>query len=110
MIAPRKLVFEAKKKENDNLRFRTFLKCNADEEELDRQFSELHAELFEKYDCSRCRNCCKSYHAEFMPIGMVLMSIFAFTLDSSDPKSNWIEQITNGIAQAAIFVGIIILL
>ena len=66
MIAPRKLVFEAKKKENENLRFRTFLKCNADEEELDRQFSELHAELFEKYDCSRCRNCCKSYHAELM--------------------------------------------
>ena len=67
MIAPRKLAFEAKKKENENLRFRTFLKCNADEEELDRQFAELHAELFEKYDCSRCRNCCKSYHAEFMP-------------------------------------------
>lgn len=67
MIAPRKLAFEAKKKENENLRFRIFLKGNADEEELDRQFAELHAELFEKYDCSRCRNCCKSYHAELTP-------------------------------------------
>lgn len=67
MIAPRKVRFEATKKENENLRFRTFLKSNADEEELDRQFSELHTALFENYDCSRCRNCCKVYHAEFMP-------------------------------------------
>ena len=31
MIAPRKVKFEAKKKENENIEFRTFLKCNADE-------------------------------------------------------------------------------
>ena len=67
MIPPRKVKFEAKKRENENLRFRTFLKCNADEDELDRQFADLHKELFEKYDCSRCRNCCKEYYAEFMP-------------------------------------------
>ena len=35
MIAPRKVKFEAKKKENENIEFRTFLKCNADEKELD---------------------------------------------------------------------------
>lgn len=39
--------------------------------------------------------------------GMILMSIFAFKLDSSDSKSNWIEQITNSIAQAFILLGII---
>lgn len=38
MIAPRKVKFEAKKKENENIEFRTFLKCNADEKELDEQF------------------------------------------------------------------------
>lgn len=61
MIAPRKVKFEAKKKENENLRFRTFLKCNADEETLDKQFKALHEELFADYDCSKCRNCCKMY-------------------------------------------------
>ena len=30
MITPRKVKFEAKKKENENIEFRTFLKCNAD--------------------------------------------------------------------------------
>ena len=61
MIAPRKVKFEAKKKGNENIEFRTFLKCNADEKELDEQFKKLHEELFAKYDCSRCRNCCKMY-------------------------------------------------
>lgn len=32
-------------------------------------------------------------------VSMVLMSIFAVKLDSSDPKSNWAEQCTNGIGQ-----------
>ena len=66
MIPARKVKFEANKKEQENFRFRTFLKCNADEKELDKQFLDLHNELFESYDCSRCRNCCKSYHAELM--------------------------------------------
>ncbi len=61
MIEPRKVKFESKKKENENLAFRTYLKCHADEETLDRQFRELHEELFASYDCSRCRNCCKMY-------------------------------------------------
>lgn len=39
--------------------------------------------------------------------GMILMSIFAFTLDGTKAKSNWIEQITNAIAQGALLVGII---
>ena len=43
-------------------KFRTFLKCNADEKELDEQFVKLHDELFAQYDCNRCRNCCKMYH------------------------------------------------
>lgn len=30
MLPPRKVQFEAIKRENENLRFRTFLKCNAD--------------------------------------------------------------------------------
>lgn len=61
MIAPRKICFEAKRKLNENPAFRTYLKCNADDAKLDRQFQELHKELFEGYDCSRCGNCCKMY-------------------------------------------------
>lgn len=43
-------------------------------------------------------------------IGMVLMTVFSFVLDSNNVKSNWIEQITNGIAQISIFTGILFLL
>lgn len=43
-------------------------------------------------------------------VGMVLMGIFAAKLDSSDARSNWIEQLTNTVAQAAIFVGILFLM
>ena len=43
-------------------------------------------------------------------IGMVLMGVFAAKLDSADVRSNWIEQLTNGVAQAAIFTGILCLL
>lgn len=42
-------------------------------------------------------------------LGMVLMGVFAKKLDSSDVRSNWIEQATNGVAQAAIFVGILLI-
>ena len=61
MIHPDKIRAEAKKKENENFKFRTFLKCHADVKELDWQFLHLHKELFADYDCSKCRNCCKMY-------------------------------------------------
>ena len=40
-------------------------------------------------------------------LGMILMGVFAFTLDGKNLKSNWIEQITNGISQICIFLGIL---
>lgn len=43
-------------------------------------------------------------------IGMVLMGVFAAKLDSTDVRSNWIEQLTNAIAQASVFTGILFLL
>lgn len=61
MIHPDKVKEEAKKRENENLKFRSYLKNRADEDELDRQFLRLHKELFVDYDCSKCRNCCKMY-------------------------------------------------
>lgn len=61
MVQPNKVRTEAKKKEKENYKFRTFLKCHANEDELDCQFLRLHKELFAGYDCSKCRNCCKMY-------------------------------------------------
>lgn len=43
-------------------------------------------------------------------LGMCLMMVFAFKLDAGDVKANWIEQLTNGIAQIAIFIGLLLLL
>ena len=42
MIDIKDLKHLAKQKENENYRFRQFLKIHADEEELDKQFKELH--------------------------------------------------------------------
>ena len=61
MIHPDKVKEEAKKKADENYKFRSYLKGHADEEELDRQFMRLHKELFADYDCSKCRNCCRQY-------------------------------------------------
>ncbi len=61
MIKPEEVYKAAKMKERENLRFRSFLKNHADDEELDRQFLALHNELFERYDCGQCANCCREY-------------------------------------------------
>ena len=61
MVSPKEVYEEAKKKEDENLLFRNFLKANADERELDKQFRRLHNEIFSGYDCDKCRNCCKEY-------------------------------------------------
>lgn len=42
-------------------------------------------------------------------LGMALMGVFAAKLDSADVRSNWIEQLTNTFAQAAVFTGILFL-
>ena len=64
LIRPEEIVEAAKRKEKENVRFRSFLKRIADPAELDRQFLALHREFFPKYDCAECRNCCKLMHAE----------------------------------------------
>lgn len=61
MLHPDKVSEEAKRRENENFKFRTYLKGHADERKLDQQFLRLHKELFAEYDCSQCRNCCKMY-------------------------------------------------
>ena len=63
MIKPFEVKTRANKLEKANYKFRTFLKNRADSDELDKQFLDLHNELFSGYDCRICRNCCKEYAA-----------------------------------------------
>jgi len=61
MIKPNEVKDKAQKLEEQNYKFRTFLKNRVDGDELDAQFFSLHKELFTDYDCCKCANCCKSY-------------------------------------------------
>ena len=61
MIDPSGVRAAALKKEEENYKFRAFLKNNADCEELDKHFADLHNELFMGYDCCKCGNCCRDY-------------------------------------------------
>ena len=62
MISPDDVRAAAEKKYYKNIKFRKYLKTHADPDKLDKQFMDLHNELFDGYDCSMCRNCCKEYH------------------------------------------------
>ena len=61
MVKPSEVGARAQKLEEQNYRFRTFLKNRANPDELDAKFMELHRGLFADYDCCKCANCCKSY-------------------------------------------------
>ena len=41
-------------------------------------------------------------------LGMLLMMVFAFALDSTKARSNWIEQITNALAQGSFLLGVLL--
>ncbi|MDR1204841.1 MAG: YkgJ family cysteine cluster protein [Peptococcaceae bacterium] len=62
MVTPSEVKKASKKLENQNIKFRAFLKNRADIDELDAHFLKLHNELFVPYDCGQCRNCCKEYN------------------------------------------------
>ncbi len=59
MIDINDLAVLANRKEEENYRFRSYLKNYADDEKLDKQFKRLHEKYFKIYDCKKCRNCCK---------------------------------------------------
>ena len=42
--------------------------------------------------------------------GMIAMMVFAFKLDGTKARNNWIEQITNAIAQGCLVLGILTML
>jgi Fe-S-cluster containining protein len=61
MVEPAKVEAKAQKLEEQNYKFRTFLKNRADSDELDAQFLFFLNVLFAGYDSFYCSNCCKTY-------------------------------------------------
>ena len=59
MINIDELAIIANRKEDENLRFRSYLKGHAEADILDKQFKDLHEKYFKIYNCKDCRNCCK---------------------------------------------------
>ena len=53
MINPAEVSVRAREKEDENMKFRIFLKNNADEETLDKQFLNLHQELFSGWEAEK---------------------------------------------------------
>ena len=50
----------AKKRERENMEFRTFLKfCDRSSQEIDALVQRINAEVTAKIDCTQCANCCK---------------------------------------------------
>jgi Fe-S-cluster containining protein len=92
MIIPKEIASKARMVEDQNYKFRMFLKCNADADELDEQFKQLHNELFVNYDCCKCSNCCCAYHivVEDSEVAAIAESIGQST------ESFVIEHLTKG--------------
>jgi len=90
MVKPNEVFAKAQALEEQNYKFRTFLKNRADYDELDAQFLELHNELFENHNCCECANCCRVFRTylsenEVSRIAEYLnMSIIDFSADYLD--------------------------
>lgn len=58
---------QAEKKENENDRFRQFLKfkCNLEPEEIDERVFAATRQVWAGIDCTKCANCCKEVHPTF---------------------------------------------
>lgn len=99
MIAPYAVLAAAKSLEKENLRFRTFLKNRANPDELDRQFAQLHKDLFSQYDCSQCRNCCRAFSVELERDEIEALADF-FQLSAGEFSNGYLAEV-NGRQEIA---------
>ena len=97
MMTPRQLRKTARRMEDENLRFRTFLKIHADEDELDRQFLELHRELFAEFDCCSCANCCRKSTTPLQDEEIISISAF-LGMEKQDFIENYLTEGEEGLA------------
>ena len=58
---------QAEKKEDENYRFRRFLKtdCNLESEEIDERVFAATRGVWAGIDCTKCANCCREVHPTF---------------------------------------------
>ena len=91
MLEPSKVKEAFKRIEDENYAFRAYLKNHADENDLDKQFLELHKELFLTYDCSKCRNCCKEYSASFQEEELAPVAAF-LKMEEKDFRDKYINE------------------
>ena len=95
MVKPNEVAALAAKKEEENYTFRTYLKIHAEPKKLDRQFLRLHKELFAKYDCNACRNCCKQYRGNLHEEDLAgCAELFGMTPDEF--KAKYLRKSENG--------------
>jgi Fe-S-cluster containining protein len=61
---------QAKEKEDENYRFRQFLKtkCHLDPEEIDSRVFAATRQIWAAIDCTKCANCCKEVHPTFSEV------------------------------------------
>ena len=64
-IDPIHLRVLAEKKEDENWRFRQFLKMHSNSGDMDRRVFELARRVTERTDCTACANCCKTVRPTF---------------------------------------------
>jgi len=80
----------SQQKENENYRFRSFLK-GQDDEKIDRIVSRLHQDISERIECTTCGNCCMKLKAGVTDVEIKRLSV----IDSVSPKyfkENFTEQ------------------
>lgn len=91
MIELKDLERLAREKEEENYRFRTYLKTHADEKKLDKEFKMLHEKYFKIYDCSKCRNCCKTIGVSMQEDELLKICKF-YNLDIDEVKNMLVEK------------------
>lgn len=98
---------QAQAKEDENYRFRQFLKtkCNLESDEIDSRVHAATRRVWAGIDCTKCANCCREVHPTFSEIEIDRMARrFAMTrhqfietyLKSSEPGDDnpWMTRTT----------------
>lgn len=98
---------QAQKKEDENFKFREFLKfkCHLPTEEIDRRVSAATRRVWAGIDCTKCANCCREVKPTFSEkdvdrlarrLGMTRETFIERYLERSDPldENPWITRTT----------------
>jgi len=98
---------QAEKKEDENLKFRRFLKakCNLEQEEIDARVFAATRRVWAGIDCTKCANCCREVHPGFSEeevdrlarrLAMTRQQFVEAYLERSEPHSDtpWTTRTT----------------